>query len=490
MPAATAAKAPVNYQTPSEVGNSGKSDPDKKGNDWWGIIKQTFADFSEDKAMKQAAALALYIILALAPLLVISLKIVSTFAPKSAPQQVEAQATQLVGGQGGKAIGEMITKSQEKQETGTLAAIISFAIVLFSASGVFAELQDSMNTIWEVRPKPSAPWYVMIFKRLFSMGMVLAILFLLMVSMFVTATVMALGQKMFGEGSWLVQGLEWILSTAVAVVLFAAIFKFIPDAKIQWRDVWVGAVVTAVLFTLGRIGLGLYFKFSAPDSTYGAFGSVVAVLLWAYYSSILLFLGAEFTQVWARRHGREIQPDKDSVKVTEEERVQQGLVSDQRLKQAAREDRGHHPPRLQPAFVRPPANLMTPGMSPGNGHGGLSPTQIALAAGGVVVGAVAGVLGAEYLLHDPKKPARRHAAAVNLNERLDRVEEKVGRVSRLKSYLESMDVKERIDRVEKEIVRAGRHVRAEETGRPLWLVRLGDLIGGRWSNLQPARKRS
>jgi membrane protein len=491
MPAATAAKAPVDYQTPSAVGKSAKSDPGKKGNDWWGMVKQTFADFGEDKAMKQAAALALYIILALAPLLVISLKVVSIVAPKSAPDQVRAQATQLVGGTGGAAIGEMITKSQEKQETGTLAAIISFAIVLFSASGVFAELQDSMNTIWEVRPKPGAPWYVMIFKRLFSMGMVLAIVFLLMVSMFVTATVMALGKKMFGDLGWLVQGLELVLSTAVAWVLFAAIFKFIPDAKVEWRDVWVGGLVTAILFTLGRIGLGLYFKFSAPDSTYGAFGSVVAVLLWAYYSSILLFLGAEFTQVWARSHGREIQPDKQSVKVTDGERAQQGLVSDERLQKAAREDRGHRPPqgRQQPKYVRPPANLMTPGVSPGDGQGGLSPVQLAMAAGGLVVGAVAGVLGAEYLLHDPKKPTARHAAAVRLNDRLDRVEQKIGRVSRLKHYLEEMDVKERIDRVEKEIVRAGRHVRAEETGRPLWLVRLGDLIGGRWSNLQPARKR-
>jgi hypothetical protein len=133
---------------------------------------------------------------------------------------------------------------------------------------------------------------------------------------------------------------------------------------------------------------------------------------------------------------------------------------------------------------------MTPGVSPGNAHGGMSAAQLALAAGGLVVGAVAGVLGAEYLLHDPKKPTAKHAAAVRLNDRLDRVEQKIGRVSRLKHYLEEMDVKERIDRVEKEILRAGRHVRAEETGRPLWLVRLGDLIGGRWSNLQPARKRS
>src|SRR5688572_1280164 len=312
MPAATAAKAPIDYQTPSNVANSGKSDPDKKGNDWWGIIKQTFADFGEDKAMKQAAALALYTILALAPLLVISLKL-ATVLP-GGPDRVKTQAKQLVGGTGALAIEEMINKSQERKDTGTLAAIISFAIVLFSASGVFAELQDSMNTIWEVRPKPNAPWWLMIVKRLFSMGMVLAIVFLLITSMFVTALISTMGTKLFGDLGKVAPVLDFVFSTLVTWPLFMAIFKFIPDAKIEWRDVWVGGLVTALLFAIGRVLLAVYFAFSAPNSTYGTFGSVVAVLLWAYYSSIMMFLGAEFTQVWAKRHGREIQPDKHSVK--------------------------------------------------------------------------------------------------------------------------------------------------------------------------------
>ena len=305
-----------------------------------GVAKQTVSDFGEDRAMRLAAALACYTILSLAPLIVVTLKVVSIL-PGVGPGVVESQLDQLVGQAGAKAIGDMIANAQAPG-SGTLATIVSLIILLFSASGVFAELQDSMNTIWEVKPKPTLGWMSTIKKRFLSMGMVFAIIFLLLVSMLVTGALHAVVDRVLGGGdgqagffatafSYVV---EFVSTVLVVWLAFMAIFKYLPDVKIPWRDVWLGALVTAVLFKIGQYLLAIYFAYGSTTSAYGAAGSLVAVLLWAYYSACILFVGAEFTQAYVHAQGRRIVPDEDAVPVTEEQRAQQGLVRQHDLETA------------------------------------------------------------------------------------------------------------------------------------------------------------
>lgn len=464
----------------------------------WAIVKQTFKDWNEDNAMRLAASTACYIMLALAPMIVITLKVLSIVLRGRTDQVVENQISHLVGDQGAAAIKELIANAQQPGQ-GTLATIVSLAIVAFSASYVFVSLQDALNTIWEVKPKPDAGWMRWVRKRFLSIGMVLGVGVLLLASMAVTALLHVIIDAIFGPndaqqrsmlakiGAYIV---DIVVTIAVAWALFIGVFKILPDAKISWRDVWFGALVTAVLFKLGQIAMAFYFAWGSTTSAYGAFGSIVAVLLWAYYSSAIMFLGAEFTQVWARAHGRRIEPEDHAVRVTEEERAKEGIPSEGRVAaQAARKDRGG-----KPAAPRPMA------MPPGRPYGPPLPVPVgyvrerevlaqarakeySFGAAGAAVGALAAGLATWYFATDKSRPTRKQAAAVQLQERLHAVEARVGRVSQLKQYLEQMDVKERMDRVEHEIHRAGRHIRAKETGRPLWAVRLGDLIGGRWSNV-------
>jgi membrane protein len=472
--------------TPADSAAMSKQDQLPASTGIWDMLKQTLKDFSEDNAMRLAAAMACYIMLALAPMLVISLKIVSwVYAdnPGRAGEVVGEQVTHLIGPAGGEAISEMI-KSANKGGGGTFATIVSLLIVLFSASGLFVSLQDALNTIWEVKPKPDAGWWQWIRKRFLSMGMVLGIGVLLLSSMAVTTVLGIIVRSIFGGedagplayvAAYVV---DFVVTVGVSWVLFIGVFKFLPDVKIGWRDVWIGALVTAVLFKLGQIGMALYFKYGSATSAYGTFGSIVAVLLWAYYSSIIMFLGAEFTQVWARVHGREFEPEPHAVKVTADERARQGIAGEARVAAMAEQQslRGPSlgPPKPMPVghvpATRTSAQVLADEQRP-----------YTFGAAGAAVGAAVAGLATWYI--DQRRLTRKQVAAAELKQRINAVEAKIGRVSRLKDYLEQMDVKERIDRVEAEIHRAGRHVRARETGRPLWMVQLGDLIGGRWSKV-------
>jgi membrane protein len=300
------------------------------------MLKQTVADWSEDKAMKLSAALALYTILSLAPLMLIAIKVLTMFMGEGAKSQVKNQMTALVGSAGGQAIAEMIDKSS-KSGSGTIATIISLVILLVSASGVFGELQDSLNTIWEVKPKPGQGILATIKNRLLSMGMVFVIAFLLLVSLLVSTLLTTLtGYVIDPSNAWVAIPVDIVVSIVAVTLLIGAIFKFLPDVKLGWRDIIVGAFVTSVLFKLGQYGLGLYFKYGSSTSAYGAAGSFVAVLLWVYYSAWILFFGAEFTQVYAKAHGREIEPTANAFKVTEEDRAQQGIPTADRLERKSR----------------------------------------------------------------------------------------------------------------------------------------------------------
>jgi membrane protein len=280
-------------------------------------LKKTASSWVEDNAMRLSAALSLYTILSLAPMLVITIKLIGIIwkNTNSAREHMMQQMTSLMGPQAAEVV-KPILEYSGKHGSGSLATIVSFAVLIFSATGVFNELQSAMNTIWCVKPKPNQGFRGFIRNRLLAVAMVFGIAFLLLVSMFVSTVLAALAKDIAGDAKWLGFMLDIVVSFGVVTLLFAAIFKFLPDAKVSWDHVWVGALLTAGLFTVGKYGLTLYFKFGTPTSAFGAAGSLAAVLLWVYYSSFILFFGAEFTKVWSMEHGQAIVPDENAIKVT------------------------------------------------------------------------------------------------------------------------------------------------------------------------------
>jgi membrane protein len=300
-----------------------------KPKDIFGLLKQTFEEWSEDKAPRLAAALAYYTAFALAPLLVIAIAIAgAVFGEDAARGAIVNQLNQVTGQQGAEAINTMIAQAGRNESGGVIATVLSIGALLLGASGLFGQLQDALNTIWEVQPKPGQGIIATIKQRFFSITMVLGTGFLLLVSLVAGAVLGAV--TIFFSG--LLPGLDilWqILNVALtfglATVVFALIYKFVPDVEIKWSDVTIGAFVTAALFMLGQALLGIYLSRSAPGSAYGAAGSFVIILLWIYYSAQILFFGAEFTQVYANKYGSHVAPAENAVPVTEEARAQQGI---------------------------------------------------------------------------------------------------------------------------------------------------------------------
>jgi membrane protein len=283
-------------------------------------LKQTASEWMNDNAMRLSAALSLYTILSLAPLLVIMIKVIGLLWRNSDTARVIflKQLTSLMGSDAASKAMEPMLSNSGKHGNGLLASVISFAVLIFSATGVFIELQNSMNAIWDVKPKPNQGLRGFVRNRLLSAGMVFGIAFLLLVSMFISTTLGAIAKDLAGGTKWFGFIFDVIVSFGVISLLFAGIFKFLPDAKVQWKHVWLGAILTAGLFTIGKYGLALYFKYGTPTSAFGAAGSLAAILLWVYYSSFILFFGAEFTKVWATAHGHAIVPDEHAVKAGEQ----------------------------------------------------------------------------------------------------------------------------------------------------------------------------
>jgi membrane protein len=308
-----------------------------KFNDTTQLFKTTFSEWSEDKAARLAAALAYYTVVALAPLLVIVIAIAGlAFGQEATQGQVVGQIASLVGQQSAEQI-QGIIASASQPKSGTLATVAGIVTLLFGASGVFGQLQDGMNTIWEVTAKPGRGILGLIKDRFLSLTMVFGVGFLLLVSLALSAALAAVG-KFLGELLPLPEVvmliLSFIVSFAVITLLFAMIFKVLPDVKIIWGDVWIGAAMTALLFTVGKILLGLYLGKSSVGSAYGAAGSIIVILIWVYYSAQILFFGAEFTQVYANRYGSHITPDEDAVPITEEARAEQGIIHRDDLKKS------------------------------------------------------------------------------------------------------------------------------------------------------------
>jgi len=270
------------------------------------LAKETVTRWTEDKASALAAALAYYALFSLAPLVLIAVAVAGlVFGHQAAEGQLYTQLAGLIGDPGAKAV-QSIVANMHQQGGGVVATIVGIATLLFGASGVFVQLQDSMNTIWKARPPTTNGIVEFLRVRMVSFSMVLGIGFLLLVSLVLSAFLAAVGDYlgMFVPGGAAVgQALNATVSLVVVTALFAMIYKMLPDTPVAWRDVWVGALLTSFLFTLGKFAIGYYLGKASVASSYGAAGSVVILLLWVYYSSLILYFGAEFTHVYSMRHG-------------------------------------------------------------------------------------------------------------------------------------------------------------------------------------------
>jgi membrane protein len=265
----------------------------------WAILRRAIADFSLDDVTTLAAALAFYSALGLAPLVLIVIKITSLLDPH-AQEHVVGEVSNFAGAQTGEVVAQIVAAADRNPATGTLAATLGLLTLVFSATGVFAQLQASLNRIWSVSEKPGRglveAW---ITKRVLSFGMVLAIAFLLLVSLVVSAGL----SVVVAEHSVFWNGLNFLVSLALFTALFALMYRYLPDVEIRWRDVWTGAAVTAALFSAGKLAIGVYLGQSSVGSAYGAAGSFVVLLLWVYYSALVFFFGAEITEAHAHVRG-------------------------------------------------------------------------------------------------------------------------------------------------------------------------------------------
>lgn len=281
------------------------------------LLKETFTQWLEHKAPRLAAALAYYMVFSLAPLLVIAIAIAgAVFGEDAARGEIVTRIGGFVGRDAASVIEKAIANASEP-DLSNIASLISVAILLFGASGVFAQLQDALNTIWGVQPRPGRVVKQFISKRILSFGMVLSLGLFVILSLLLTGGISALSQLNLLPGfPFIWKFLSLGVSFGLVTLFFALIFKFLPDAKVAWSDVWIGAIITSILFAIGRSLLGWYLGKTSFASTYGAAGSLIVLLAWIYYSAQILFLGAEFTEVYARKYGSHITPTRHSMKIT------------------------------------------------------------------------------------------------------------------------------------------------------------------------------
>jgi membrane protein len=286
----------------------------------FGLLKQTGQEFLEDKAPQLGAALAYYTVFSLAPLILVLLAVVGIIFrhdPAGAWNKITEQMGYFLDASAVQVV-QNIAQQASQPGKSTMATIIGVALALFGASGVFGQLQDALNTIWDVKAKPTRGVWGFLRNRFLSFAMVAGVCFMLLVSLTLESLLKAFShyvQSVLPGGLMVAMSVYLLFDFAVIVLLFAMIFKFLPDVRIQWRDVWIGAVMTAILFGTGKWLLGLYLGSGSAGSAYGPASSLITLLLWVYYSSQILLFGAEFTQVYADRSGRSVQPSKYAVQV-------------------------------------------------------------------------------------------------------------------------------------------------------------------------------
>ena len=286
-------------------------------------LKQVFTEFIEDDILKYSASLAYYTVFSLAPVLIVIISICGVLFGKEAIRgQIYSQIKGLVGNDAAVQIQETI-KNIHLTGHNVFATIVSILVLLIGATGIFGEVQDSLNKIWGLRVKTKKTWWKLILNRLLSFSLIISIGFVMMVSLLLNAIVSAFGNflaRYFSEFSViLVQITDSVLTFVITTFLFSLMFKVLPDAKIKWKDVFVGGLITSVFFTLGKLAIGYYLGRSNIASVYGAAGSIMIIMVWVYYSSIILYLGAEFTKVYAKMHGGKIYPNEYAIWIKTEE---------------------------------------------------------------------------------------------------------------------------------------------------------------------------
>lgn len=281
------------------------------------LLKETFTQWINRDPFRNSTVIAYYTIFSLPGLLIIIINLAGYFFEQQVvSNEINQQVRALVGSKAAQDV-QAIVSNAGQSEGFTLSSVISLATLLFGATGVFYQLQQTLNVMWEVKPQPKRKLLKLAMDRLFSFGLILVVGFLLLVSL-VLSTVLSMISNWvaayFSDSLNIVfRLLDISVSLGVITLLFAAIYKFLPDAEIEWRDVWIGALVTSLLFVLAKFALGLYFAYSDPGSAYGAAGSIILIMLWVSYAGMILFFGAEFTRVYARHHGRRIVPSDYAV---------------------------------------------------------------------------------------------------------------------------------------------------------------------------------
>jgi membrane protein len=288
------------------------------------VLKETYKSWSDHEPFNNSIIVAYYTIFSLPGLLVIVINVAGYFfGTDKVTHEISTQIGGLVGTDTVQDVEDITTRASESKGT-VISTILSIATLLFGATGVFYHVQQIFNKIWEVEPKPKQKIIRLLRDRLFSFGIVLVVGFLLLVSLVISAALGALSDWLGGHLSealtFLFSTIDFLVSIAVVTLLFASMFKFLPDAKIAWKDVWVGAILTAVLFSIAKIALGLYFSKSDPSSAYGAAGSIVLIMLWVSYAGLILFFGAEFTKIYAAHRGHIARPAPTAQRAKDEKK--------------------------------------------------------------------------------------------------------------------------------------------------------------------------
>ena len=288
---------------------------------YWLILKQTFSDFMDDKVLKLSAALSYYTIFSIAPMLIVIITLCEVFLGKEAIEgSIYGQINTLVGNEAALQIQQMI-KNAALSGDSTWATAVGIITLIIGATSVFGEIQDSINFIWQLKAKPKNGLLKIVINRLLSFSMVISLGFILLVSLALNGLIELFSNqlaRLFPEVTViLLYVINLALTFGVIALLFGIIFKVLPDARVKWKHVIAGAITTAILFMIGKFAIGFYLGASKVGSAYGAAGSIVIILLWVYYSAIILYFGAEFTQVYVQFHGEQIRPNEYAVFVKE-----------------------------------------------------------------------------------------------------------------------------------------------------------------------------
>ena len=277
------------------------------------FAKKVILEFFDDNVFKYSASLSYYTVFSLAPMIIIIITICGQVFGKEATQgQVYTELKDMVGSEAALQIQDIIKNIHLTKDT-PAATVVSVIFLLLGGTAIFGEIQDSLNKIWGLKVKAKKAFWKMIFTRLISFSLIISLGFVLMVSLLLSALVTIIGDHLnrliSGVGKVFIPTIDNLVNFVITTIAFAVIFKFLPDAKIKWKDVTVGALITAVLFTLGKLAIGWYLGRSNLATLYGAAGSVVIIMVWTYYSSVILYLGAECTKVYATQFGTKIQPN-------------------------------------------------------------------------------------------------------------------------------------------------------------------------------------